>query len=211
VKKAFSPVDAEGKARTDIKHLKQGSGPVDDYIAQFRILASRCGISDDKSLIEYFMDGLNVKLLEKVYMMETMPTMITAWYEAAAKFDGQYRQVKAIIGKLKHNPDAVKAVPAPQVTYVICDPNTMDVDAVRLTQEERLDNFRKGKCFICHQTGHRSSDHKGGRTPPQNNQGRFVPQKRNAADAYKKIRALVAELPEEEKEKVFKKIEDSGF
>jgi Retrotransposon gag protein len=31
----FSPVDAEGKARTDIKHLKQGSGPVDDYIAQF--------------------------------------------------------------------------------------------------------------------------------------------------------------------------------
>jgi Retrotransposon gag protein len=50
IKKAFSPVDAEGKARTDIKHLKQGSGPVDDYIAQFRILASRCGISNDKSL-----------------------------------------------------------------------------------------------------------------------------------------------------------------
>jgi Retrotransposon gag protein len=90
VKKAFSPVDAEGKAHTDIKHLKQGSGPVDDYIAQFRILTSRCGISDDKSLIEYSMDGLNIKLLEKVYMMEKMPMTITTWYEAAAKFDGQY-------------------------------------------------------------------------------------------------------------------------
>jgi hypothetical protein len=33
------------------------------------------------------MDRLNVKFLEKVYMMGKMPTMITAWYEAAAKFD----------------------------------------------------------------------------------------------------------------------------
>jgi Retrotransposon gag protein len=57
VKKAFSPVDAEGKVRTDIKHFKQGSGPVDDYIAQFRILASRCGISDDKSLPHQVLHG----------------------------------------------------------------------------------------------------------------------------------------------------------
>jgi Retrotransposon gag protein len=35
IKRAFSPVDAEGKAHTDIKHLKQGSRPVDDYITQF--------------------------------------------------------------------------------------------------------------------------------------------------------------------------------
>jgi Retrotransposon gag protein len=208
---AFSPVDAEGKAHTDIKHLKQGSGPVDDYIAQFQIIASKCRITDDKSLIEYFIDGLNVKLLEKVFMMEKMPTTITAWYKAAARFDGQYRRVKAIVSKLKHDPDAVKAAPAPRVTYVVRDPNAMDVDAVRLTQEERLDHLRKGKCFVCHQTGHRSSNHKGGRTPPCNNQGRFVPQKRNTTDTYKKIRALVAELPKEEKEEVFKKMEDLGF
>jgi hypothetical protein len=157
------------------------------------------------------MDGLNIKLLEKVYMMENKPTAITAWYEAAAKFDGQYRRIRAIIGKHKHDPDTIKVAPAPRVTYVVRDPNTMDVDAVHLTQEERLDHLRKGKCFVCHQTGHRSSDHKGGRTPPRNNQGRFVPQKRNTTDAYKKICALVAELPEEEKEEVFKKMEDSGF
>jgi Retrotransposon gag protein len=90
VKSAFSLVDTEGKACTNIKHLKQGSGPVDDYIAQFQILAGKCRITNDKSLIKYFMDGLNAKLLEKVYMMEKMPTMIMAWYEAAAKFDGQY-------------------------------------------------------------------------------------------------------------------------
>jgi hypothetical protein len=36
VKNAFSPVDTEGKACTNIKHLKQGlAGPVDDSIAQF--------------------------------------------------------------------------------------------------------------------------------------------------------------------------------
>jgi hypothetical protein len=87
----------------------------------------------------------------------------------------------------------------------------MDIDAVHLTQEERLDHLCKGKCFVCHQTGHRSSDHKSGRTPPRNNQGHFVLQKRNATDTYKKIHTLVAKLPEEEKEEVFKKMEDSGF
>jgi hypothetical protein len=76
------------------------------------------------------MDGLNMKLLEKVYMMEKMPATITAWYEAAAKFNGQYRRVRAIIGKLKHDPDPVKAAPTPQVTYVIHDPNAMDVNVV---------------------------------------------------------------------------------
>jgi hypothetical protein len=84
------------------------------------------------------------------------------------------------------------------------------LDAVRLMQEERLDHLRKWKCFICHQTGHRSSNHKGGRTPPYNNQGCFIPQKRNIADAYKKICALITKLPKEEKEEVFKQMEDSG-
>jgi hypothetical protein len=75
---AFSPVNNAGTARTQIKNLKQSScDSVEDYIAKFRILKDRAGINEDTALIEYFMDGLNSKLLEKVFNMENVPTTLT--------------------------------------------------------------------------------------------------------------------------------------
>jgi hypothetical protein len=96
LKTAFSPIDSKGTAQTKLQHLRQGLGGLDNYIAEFRILVSKCGITDNKSLIEYFMEGLNPELLKRVYLMENMPTTIQGWYEAANKFDGQYRRAKAI-------------------------------------------------------------------------------------------------------------------
>ena len=87
----------------------------------------------------------------------------------------------------------------------------MDIDAVRLTQEERLEHLRNKKCFICHQTGHQSGAHRGGKfTPPRNNMGHFVP-KKTGADAYKKIRAIMTDLPTNEKDEALKLMEEVGF
>jgi hypothetical protein len=36
------------------------------------------------------------------------------------------------------------------------DPNAMEVD--RMTDAEREEHFKSGKCFTCHQTGHRSKN-----------------------------------------------------
>jgi hypothetical protein len=41
LKKAFKASDAEGDARAKLRQLKQGKDLVDDYVAQFRILARR--------------------------------------------------------------------------------------------------------------------------------------------------------------------------
>jgi hypothetical protein len=102
------------------------------------------------------MDGLNSKLLEKVFNMENVPTTLDNWYKAAAKYDGQWRRAKAIIGKIKTNIGDNKPV-SPQ--YVPAkDPNAMDID--RLTASERTEHMKQGKCFICHKVGHRASDHK---------------------------------------------------
>ena len=96
---AFSPIDDAGTARTLIKNLKQSAcADLEDYIARFRILKGRTGIDYDTALIEYFMDGLNTKLLEN---MENVPTTLEGWYTAAAKYDGQWRCANAIIGRLK--------------------------------------------------------------------------------------------------------------
>jgi hypothetical protein len=206
---AFSPVDDAGTARTQIKNLKQSScDNLEDYISKFRILRDRTGITEDTALIEYFMDGLNSKILEKVFNMENVPTTLTAWFTAAAKYDGQWRRAKAIIGKVK---ETIPKHEKPITPHFVPtrDPNAMDID--RLTATERTRHMKEGRCFTCHQVGHRASDHKAGGPPPRNNQSRFVPQKRTGADAHRKIATLLAELDDEEKNIALTKMEEEGF
>jgi hypothetical protein len=208
---AFSPVDDAGTARTQMKNLKQSScDSLEDYVSKFRILKDRTGITEDTALVEYFMDGLNTKILEKVFNMENVPTTLENWFKAAAKYDGQWRRAKAIIGKVK---ETIPKHEKPITPHFVPtrDPNAMDID--RLTATERTRHMKEGRCFTCHQVGHRASDHKpGGNTPlPQNNQGRFVPQKRTGADAHRKIAAMLAELDDEEKNIALTKMEEEGF
>ena len=63
LKKAFEAPDAEGDARAKLQQLKQGKDSVDDYVAQFRILAGKAKMTDDKALTEYFMEGINIRIL----------------------------------------------------------------------------------------------------------------------------------------------------
>jgi hypothetical protein len=155
----FFPVDDAGVARTEIRHLKQGSRPVEEYISEFHILTNCTQIVSEPTIIKYFMEGLNPKLFEKVHTMENVPVTIAGWYAAASKFDRNYRRVLAITGKYK-----AQHKPSPVYTPRARDTNTMDVD--RLTQNECNEHMKKGLCFVCHKPSHRSSDHKGGRAPP---------------------------------------------
>jgi Retrotransposon gag protein len=206
---AFEPIDDQGAARTQMKNLKQGTSGVQDYISQFHILKGRSGLTDDASLIEYFMDGLHPKLLEKVYGMETVPTTLENWMKAAAKWEGQHRHAQAIIKGLRASLTHVAPTSNSTTTTPTKDPNTMDIN--RLSAAERTEHMRQGKCFICHQTGHCASAHKKGMTPPRNKQGQFVPQKKYGTNAAMKIQAILGELDEEEKETAINEMVEAGF
>ncbi|KAF8234076.1 hypothetical protein L208DRAFT_1263911 [Tricholoma matsutake] len=41
------------------------------------------------------------------------------------------------------------------------------LDINRLTNEEHMEHLQRRLCFICHQPGHQSSDHKDGKSPTQ--------------------------------------------
>jgi hypothetical protein len=145
---AFSPIDDAGTARTAIKNLKQAAcADLEEYIAKFRILKDRTGITEDIAMIEYFMDGLNPKLLEKIFNIENVPVTLDGWYKAASKCDGQTSAIirklmastitAAIIGKLKASTitAAAKAEkPAILHSTPAEDPDAMDID--RLTPIE---------------------------------------------------------------------------
>ena len=97
-KAAFSASDVPGNAKAELRNLKQ-TGSADEYVSQFRVISGRTGIKEDAALIEYFMEGLRPKLLDKIFSLPTMPTTITKWYEHASRFDNQYNRVREIISR----------------------------------------------------------------------------------------------------------------
>ena len=102
IKKAFSTADAEGEARAQLRHLRQ-EHTADEYIAQFRILAGRAKLTDDKTLTEYFIEGLNGGILQKIFALNPLPVTINDWYTYAARFDLQHRRLQEILKRKNGN------------------------------------------------------------------------------------------------------------
>jgi hypothetical protein len=206
VQTAFTPIDDEGVAKTELCTLQQGNKRIEEYIAQFMIIAARTGLTEDSALIEYFIDGLHPKLMERVYTMEKPPSMLEGWMRATSLFDGNWRHAHAIANRNKSG--SVKPTPVPDYipqNMSTRDPNVMDVNTIkRLSPEEQLDHIKKGLCFICYKPGHLSSTHKkgGSSTTPRNFQRRTT---------YQKICAIMNELDEEEKDEIAAQMEKEGF
>lgn len=224
IEKAFSPSDEQGDAKSKLKTLQMKGGmTADEYIAEFRTAASLSGIKEDAALIEYFMEGIPTPLMEKISMMENPPKTIKDWQDYASRYDNQYRRTKAIAARLRGNnkPNDKKKfsfnrnIPARYVPRA--DPNDMDIDRMmminRLSAEQRDDHMKKGLCFECHQFGHRASSHRSNtNTFPGTSTGQYerkAPMK--GKDAYQRIRTLIAELNEDEKEVAIKEMEAGGF
>ncbi|KAG5633947.1 hypothetical protein DXG03_006463 [Asterophora parasitica] len=174
---AFSPADEAGAARAALKVLCQ-TATADEYIAEFCTLAACSGLTEDASLIEYFMEGISHKLVEKIFGLETVPTTIASWYTYASRFDNQWCHAHAIINHTKGNDKNKKLFykpknyVTPKYTPPAHDPDAMDIDC--LTQEERNDHMKKGLCFNCHQPGHRAVNHKSGSSIPKKTTNSFT-------------------------------------
>jgi hypothetical protein len=56
-------------------------------------------MTDDAALTEYFMEGINTGILQKIFAQERLPATITEWYERTSKCDSHYRRVQEILGR----------------------------------------------------------------------------------------------------------------
>jgi hypothetical protein len=148
---AFDLADSEGEARAKIRKLRQGKDSVDEYISQFRVLAGKAKITDDKNLIEYFMKGINQEILTKIFALKTLPTKIEDWYIKASKFYAAYRCLQEINERKKGGPSTTTTkqqfTPRYMPTTSSKDPNAMEVDRIittidRLTTEKREKHMR---------------------------------------------------------------------
>jgi hypothetical protein len=75
----------------ELRTLHQGDKRIEEYIAQFTIIAACTGLTEDSVLIEYFIDELHPKLMECIYTMEKLPSTLEGWMRAASLFDGNWR------------------------------------------------------------------------------------------------------------------------
>lgn len=217
LKEAFSAADAPGDARAKLKTLRQ-TGTADEYISQFKTLIAASEITGDTARIDYFIDGLMPKLVERIYGMENVPTTINNWYSFASRFDNQWCRGKAIVNRshdIRKPAYQPRGNQQPRYTNTR-DPNAMDID--RLNQTERTEHMRKGLCFECHQTGHRASECQqkryGNQGTSQNQPNRWQPRqdhRKTGKDTYAKIKAMMGELDNEEREVAMKELEEGGF
>jgi hypothetical protein len=157
-------------------------------------------------LIEYFIDGLHLKLMEHIYTMEKPPTMLEGWMRAVSLFDRNWRRAHAIAGRNKSGSSQLTPVPdyTPK-TMPTRDLNALDVDTIKcLFPEEQLEHIKKGLCFICHKPGHLSSMHKKGGSST-------MPRTFQRKTTYQRVCAITDKLDEEEKDEIAAQMKKEGF
>src|SRR5271155_3796010 len=210
LKKAFEASDSEGDARAKLRQLNQGKDSVDDYVAQFRILAGKARITDNAALTEYFMEGVNTGILRKIFAQEKLAATITEWYERTSRCDSHYRRVQEILGRRRgtsgnaQTTNDMKKPFIPRFTTKEQDPNEMDVD--RLSTEERTEHVAKGRWFKRHEKENlaRNSDEQ---KPNQ----KFGLYKKTAKIVLAQIRNVVAGMDPEEKDEVYEDVFEEDF
>ena len=137
---AFEDKNEADNALHDLDSLQQGSSTADEHIIKFKLLLSKARIplqNNDHALINLFQLTLNCRLATRILSQETPPTTFQGWYNAAAKADGNWRRMQALLRPKKaprsNNPwpfiyKNTPAHPSPRP-----DPNAMDVDTLYTT------------------------------------------------------------------------------
>ena len=110
----FFPFDTKATARFELTKLAQKSfkrpdGITDNgfqkYITDFQNLSARAGITDEVTLIDQFLLGLDQQLATMILSMAIIPTTVSTWIEQAKTFHAQKMCILALKeGRLPFSP-----------------------------------------------------------------------------------------------------------
>ena len=126
--------------------------------------------------------------MKKIYGMDTVPNTIDKWYQATLRF--QHVQEKTNeIARGKTNPFYQNH--HRNNDYKKKDPDAMDVDAVRLSDQEKQRRYRERLCYKCGRQGHIASNC---RNPFTQKEGKKTENKKP------EVSAKIEEIPDSDEE-----------
>ncbi|ESK84300.1 hypothetical protein Moror_3751 [Moniliophthora roreri MCA 2997] len=155
---------------------------------------------NDQALIHIFRRGLPNSLSAKILNQpQGRPTNLEGWYEAAIRYDEQYKYYKAVQKpkRFRISEDKKKKVTINQI------------NEQQLSNEERKKYMADRRCFRCAKQGHVARDC----PTKQGGQGERKEEKKklSAREAYVKIQAIVREQEAEQQTELLDIMEAEGF
>ena len=159
---AFTNITKEQDAYSALKDLKMVGEDLDTFIATHGNLVHRAGWKPDgDAAIETFRNGLKRGLHYTILRRDDVPKTLQAWKDAARKEQAKFALMKASgfhggQGKKGQRQNQWKQALGRQ-SKPARDPDAMDVDNTRLaplTEEEKKQMFREGRCLRCREKGH---------------------------------------------------------
>ena len=170
-----------------------------DYISQFKNNAVLSEISNEDVLINFYSRGIPSFLMKKIYGMDTVPNTIEKWYQATLRFQHVWEKTNEIArGKTNpfyqnhhRNNDHKKK-----------DPDAMDVDAIRLSDQEKQRRYKERLCYKCGGAGHIAQNC---RNPFAKKEGKKPENKKP------EVSAKIEEIPDSNEEPMVQGISAQGF
>uniref|UniRef100_A0A0W0G0K2 CCHC-type domain-containing protein n=1 Tax=Moniliophthora roreri TaxID=221103 RepID=A0A0W0G0K2_MONRR len=130
------------------------------------------------------------------------PKDLNGWYEAAIRFDEQYKYAKAV-----QKPRRFQMANEKKKKFEKKETTVNCMETGRLSEEDRREYMKDGRCFRCAKQGHLSRD-----CPMKNTEK--APEKaakKTPREAYVKIQAMFKEYSHEEQKELLNIMEDEGF
>jgi hypothetical protein len=214
IEKDFSPYDAPKDAIYEMKELKMGNTTVEEHVSKFKMLVTKSKLAKNDAVVEYFRETLPIPLQKNIMSLSTPPTTLDDWYKWAIQLQNNFLRMRSAIAKTRGGVTSTSNnrkmnERGPRRFYFDHsqkDPNAMDVDA--MTTEERTEMMKKGLCFGCKKPGHlsRNCPDRNQRTPPSQ-----ILKKMKGKELHAHIRALMAQMEDEDVEEFFTESAQEGF
>src|SRR5882757_8195526 len=158
--RAFVSSTAKESAYVKMQSLKMKGDQLDEYIADHSTLIAELDWDGDSEMsCHSFREGLPPPLAKQVIQMEGIPESLTQWINHVQTYHSRWAMTRALgySGK-KKKAGRFKQRWNPRERKKERDPDAMDVDFTKMSQDERESLMKSGSCFKCKQKGHMAKD-----------------------------------------------------